>query len=435
MNDARTIITKIKKKEMPSKEELTWFSNGLAKNIVSDAQAAAFAMAVTLNGLDKEALVTFTSAMRDSGNILRWKTDKPILDKHSTGGVGDCVSLVLAPLLASADILVPMISGRGLGHTGGTLDKMEAIPGTRVNMDSAALTKVLDNAGCAIIGATENIAPADKRLYAIRDVTATIDCLELITASILSKKLAAGLQGLILDVKTGNGAFMKSSGDARILAQALVETANLAECKTLALITDMSEPLASSIGNSVEVNEVICVLVQAKEGRLKELCLKLGSELLVANGLMDSLADARRKLISLLESGAAAETFGKMISGMGGPNNFVEHWKRFLPEASVILEVKSDRRGYVNGWDSEALGMICVNLGGGRKVETDTIDPAVGISDIAPIGTYIQKGNPVAKIHAARIESAERAARQVLNSLLVTENIPTKRPLVMDKVI
>ena len=420
---------------MPSKEELTWFSNGLAKNIVSDAQAAAFAMAVTLNGLDKEALVTFTSAMRDSGNILRWKTDKPILDKHSTGGVGDCVSLVLAPLLASADILVPMISGRGLGHTGGTLDKMEAIPGTRVNMDSAALTKVLDNAGCAIIGATENIAPADKRLYAIRDVTATIDCLELITASILSKKLAAGLQGLILDVKTGNGAFMKSSRDARILAQALVETANLAECKTLALITDMSEPLASSIGNSVEVNEVICVLVQAKEGRLKELCLKLGSELLVANGLMDSLADARRKLISLLESGAAAETFGKMISGMGGPNNFVEHWKRFLPEASVILEVKSDRRGYVNGWDSEALGMICVNLGGGRKVETDTIDPAVGISDIAPIGTYLQKGKPVAKIHAARIESAERAARQVLNSLLVAENIPTKRPLVMDKVI
>ena len=435
MNDARTIITKIKKKEMPSKEELTWFSNGLAKNIVSDAQAAAFAMAVTLNGLDKEALVTFTSAMRDSGNILRWKTDKPILDKHSTGGVGDCVSLVLAPLLASADILVPMISGRGLGHTGGTLDKMEAIPGTRVNMDSAALTKVLDNAGCAIIGATENIAPADKRLYAIRDVTATIDCLELITASILSKKLAAGLQGLILDVKTGNGAFMKSSRDARILAQALVETANLAECKTLALITDMSEPLACSIGNSVEVNEVICVLVQAKEGRLKELSLKLGSELLVANGLMDSLADARRKLISLLESGAAAETFGKMISGMGGPNNFVEHWKRFLPEASVILEVKSDRRGYVNGWDSEALGMICVNLGGGRKVETDTIDPAVGISDIAPIGTYLQKGKPVAKIHAARIESAERAARQVLNSLLVAENIPTKRPLVMDKVI
>ena len=269
MNDARTIITKIKKKEMPSKEELTWFSNGLAKNIVSDAQAAAFAMAVTLNGLDKEALVTFTSAMRDSGNILRWKTDKPILDKHSTGGVGDCVSLILAPLLASAGIFVPMISGRGLGHTGGTLDKMEAIPGTRVNMDSTALTKVLDDAGCAIVSATENIAPADKRLYAIRDVTATIDCLELITASILSKKLAAGLQGLILDVKTGNGAFMKSAKDARMLAKALVETANLAECKTLALITDMSEPLASSIGNSVEVDEVICVLVQAKEGRLK----------------------------------------------------------------------------------------------------------------------------------------------------------------------
>lgn len=434
MTDARSIITKIKKKETPSKEELIWFSKSLADKSISDAQVAAFAMAVTLNGLEERALVALTSAMRDSGDTLKWKTDKPVLDKHSTGGVGDCASLIIAPLLAAAGICVPMISGRGLGHTGGTLDKLESIPGINVNMDSALLAKVVDKVGCAIVSATVNIAPADKRLYAIRDVTATIDCLELITASILSKKLAAGLEGLVLDVKSGNGAFMKSSEDARILGKALVETANLAGCKTLALITDMNEPLAPSIGNAVEVNDVMDVLVHSKEGRLKELCLKLGSELLVTNGVIASLTEAKAKLESLLESGDAAETFGKMIAAMGGPIDFVENWKFFLPEAPVILEVKAESSGYIAGWNSEALGLTCVNLGAGRKVETDTINPAVGISDISPIGTHLQRGKPILKIHAARIETAETAARQVFNALILSQNIPTERPLVLDKV-
>ena len=434
MTDARSIITKIKKKETPSKEELIWFSKSLADKSISDAQVAAFAMAVTLNGLEERALVALTSAMRDSGDTLKWKTDKPVLDKHSTGGVGDCASLIIAPLLAAAGICVPMISGRGLGHTGGTLDKLESIPGINVNMDSALLAKVVDKVGCAIVSATVNIAPADKRLYAIRDVTATIDCLELITASILSKKLAAGLEGLVLDVKSGNGAFMKSSEDARILGKALVETANLAGCKTLALITDMNEPLAPSIGNAVEVNDVMDVLVHSKEGRLKELCLKLGSELLVTNGVIASVTEAKAKLESLLESGDAAETFGKMIAAMGGPIDFVENWKFFLPEAPVILEVKAESSGYIAGWNSEALGLTCVNLGAGRKVETDTINPAVGISDISPIGTHLQRGKPILKIHAARIETAETAARQVFNALILSQNIPTERPLVLDKV-
>ncbi len=434
MTDARSIITKIKKKETPSKEELIWFSKSLADKSISDAQVAAFAMAVTLNGLEERALVALTSAMRDSGDTLKWKTDKPVLDKHSTGGVGDCASLIIAPLLAAAGICVPMISGRGLGHTGGTLDKLESIPGINVNMDSALLAKVVDKVGCAIVSATGNIAPADKRLYAIRDVTATIDCLELITASILSKKLAAGLEGLVLDVKFGNGAFMKSSEDARILGQALVETANLAGCKTLALITDMNEPLAPSIGNAVEVNDVMDVLVHSKDGRLKKLCLKLGSELLVTNGVIASVTEAKAKLESLLESGDAAETFGKMIAAMGGPIDFVENWKFFLPEAPVILEVKAESSGYIAGWNSEALGLTCVNLGAGRKVETDTINPAVGISDISPIGTHLQRGKPILKIHAARIETAETAARQVFNALILSQNIPTERPLVLDKV-
>ena len=434
MPDARSIITKIKENQSPSAEELCWFSKGLADHCVSDAQAAAFAMAVTLNGLDENGLVALTAAMRDSGDRLTWKTDKPILDKHSTGGVGDCVSLILAPLLAAADIYVPMISGRGLGHTGGTLDKMEAIPGTKVQLDESDLTRVLDRAGCAIIGATSNIAPADKRLYAIRDVSATIDCLELITASILSKKLAAGLDGLILDVKCGSGAFMKTQKDAYILAKALVNTANLAGCKTIALVSDMNEPLATSIGNAVEIQDVMEVLVNNKDGRLKELCLTLGAELLTANKLSSSVQDAHNQLLKLLENGAAAERFARMIAEMGGPLGFADKWQQYLPEAPVICEATAKKGGYLIGWNAELLGMISVNLGGGRKVETDKINHSVGLSDIAPIGTKLDSKVPIAKIHAARIDAAENAAQDVLDAMIISRDSPSERDLILEKI-
>ena len=435
MPDARSIITKIKENQTPTAEELHWFSKGLADHRVSDAQAAAFAMAVTLNGLDETGLVALTAAMRDSGDRLTWKTEKPILDKHSTGGVGDCVSLVLAPLLAAADIYVPMISGRGLGHTGGTLDKMEAIPGIKVQLDESDLTRVLDRAGCAIISATGNIAPADKRLYAIRDVSATIDCLELITASILSKKLAAGLDGLILDVKCGSGAFMKTQKDAQILAKALVNTANLAGCKTTALISDMNEPLATSIGNAVEIQDVMEVLVNNKDGRLKELCLTLGAELLTANKLTASVRDAHSQLLKLLENGTAADRFARMIAEMGGPLGFADNWQRYLPEAPVICEATSEKGGYVIGWNAELLGMISVNLGGGRKVETDTINHSVGLGDIAPIGTKIDRKKPIAKIHAARIDAADKAAQDVLNAVIISSDAPKENNLILEKII
>ncbi len=434
MPDARSIITKIKKNQTPSVEELSWFSTGLADHSVTDAQAAAFAMAVTLNGLNETGLVALTSAMRDSGDRLTWKTDKPVLDKHSTGGVGDCVSLILAPLLAAADIHVPMISGRGLGHTGGTLDKLEAIPGTNVQLDESDLTRVLDRVGCAIVSATGNIAPADKRLYAIRDVSATIDCLELITASILSKKLAAGLEGLILDVKCGGGAFMKTQKDAHILAKALVNTANLAGCKTTALISDMNEPLAPSIGNAVEVQDVMEVLTNNKEGRLKELCLTLGAELLAANKLSSGVRDAHGRLSGLLENGAAADRFARMIAEMGGPLGLADNWKRYLPEAPVVFEVTTEKEGYVTGWNAELLGMTSVNLGGGRKVETDTVNPAVGLSDIAPIGTKLDRKNPVAKIHATRMDSVEKAAKEVLKALVICSDAPKPTDLILEKI-
>ena len=432
--NARAIITKIKDGDTPSTEELNWFVKGLADHSVSDAQAAAFAMAVCLNGMDKRGLVSLTAAMRDSGNIAAWKTDKPILDKHSTGGVGDCVSMVLAPLLASADVCVPMISGRGLGHTGGTLDKLEAIPGLSVLLNTDEVQEVINKAGCAIVGATSDIAPADKRLYAIRDVTATVDCLELITASILSKKLAAGLDGLILDVKCGTGAFMKSLLEAKTLASALVKTANLAGCKTLALVSDMNEPLAPSSGNSVEIKDVMDVLVHAKTGRLKELSLRLGAELLKTNGLCATVEDGIKKLNKQLDKGHAAEAFAKMVSAMGGPVGFVDDYSRFLPEAPVILEVFAPKEGYISGWDSEALGLCTVNLGGGRRVETDKINPAVGLSDIAAIQTKIDKRKPIARIHAARIEAAQRATEQVLNAIKISKEPPQAKSLILDKI-
>ena len=327
-----------------------------------------------------------------------------------------------------------MISGRGLGHTGGTLDKLEAIPGLNVLLNKDELQKVIDNVGCAIVSATSNIVPADKRLYAIRDVTATVDCLELITASILSKKLAAGLDGLILDVKCGTGAFMKSVSEAKVLASALVKTANLTGCKTLALVSDMNEPLAPSSGNAVEIKDVMDVLVHAKPGRLKDLSLRLGAELMKTNGLCDTVEGGLVTLNKQLEKGHAVETFSKMVSAMGGPTGFVQDWSQYLPEAPVIVEVFARNEGYISGWDSEALGLCTVNLGGGRRVETDKINPAVGLSDIAAIGTRIDKSKPIARIHAARIEEADRATKQVLGAMKISDKLPLKGSLIIEKI-
>src|SRR6056297_2555194 len=284
--DARAIIATLRKGGTPDAESLSWFAQGLADGSVTDAQAGAFAMGVCLTGLGDSGRAAFTAAMRDSGKVLRWDLDAPVLDKHSTGGVGDCVSLVLAPALAACGAYVPMVSGRGLGHTGGTLDKLEAIPGLSTTLTEAQMRRVVETAGCAIVSATGQIAPADRRLYAIRDVTATVESVDLITASILSKKLAAGLESLILDVKCGSGAFMKTPDEARTLARALVDAANGAGCKTAALISDMNEPLAPALGNAVEV--AVCMEVMAGNRsvapRLYDLTVGLCAQLLMMQG-------------------------------------------------------------------------------------------------------------------------------------------------------
>ncbi len=428
--DARAINAALRKGEDPSPAELSWFAHGLADGRVSAAQAGAFAMGVCLRGLSETGRVALTLAMRDSGHVLDWDLDAPVVDKHSTGGVGDCVSLVLAPMLAACGVYNPMISGRGLGHTGGTLDKLEAIPGYSVTPDETRFREIVKDAGCAIVSASADIAPADKRLYAIRDVTGTVESLDLITASILSKKLAAGLQSLVLDVKVGSGAFMKTADEARALAQSLVSTANAAGCPTTALITDMSQPLVPSLGNALEVDLCMQVLTGKLAGPLLELSVDLGVELLKTAGIDDGEA----KLRASISSGEAAERFGKMVYALGGPLSFVDDWRRFLPEAPVIREVVAPQAGVVTAIDGEALGLAVVDLGGGRRVETDAIDPAVGLTEVVRLGEKIAKGQPIAVVHAAREEHADAAAQAVQGAMTFGNKAPKPEPLTIERV-
>lgn len=431
--DARSIIATLRQGQTPDAASLRWFAEGVADRSVSDAQVGAFAMAVCLRGLSDAGRADWTLAMRDSGQVLKWGDGPPVLDKHSTGGVGDCVSLILAPALAVCGARVPMISGRGLGHTGGTLDKLEAIPGFTTGLDESRLRKIVADTGVAIVSASANIAPADKRLYAIRDVTATVESLDLITASILSKKLAAGLQGLVLDVKTGSGAFMKTADDARALAQALVDTANAAGCPTCALITDMTQPLVPALGNALEVQEVMRVLCGQATGDVFDLSVALGGALLMQAGLAPDVSKGEDMLRSALTSGAAAERFGAMVYAQGGPHEFVETWARFLPEAPVIREVPAPKAGVVSAIDGEALGLCVVALGGGRQVESDVVNPAVGLSDVLRLGTKVTKGQPLARVHAAREGQADAAVRAV-QAALTLGGKPDLPPLIHERI-
>ena len=430
--DARAIIATLRKGGTPDADALAWFAQGLADGSVSDAQAGAFAMGVCLNGLTDTGRAALTAAMRDSGKVLRWDLDAPVLDKHSTGGVGDCVSLILAPALVACGVYVPMISGRGLGHTGGTLDKLESIPGFRTTLTEDQFRQVVSKVGCAIVSASADIAPADKRLYAIRDVTATVESLDLITASILSKKLAAGLDGLVLDVKLGSGAFMKGKEDARALAEALVETSNAAGCRTSAVISDMNQPLAPALGNGLEVACAMRVLTGQAAGALAELSAVLGGMALAGAGLAKDAEDGAEKIRAVLADGRAAERFGRMVGAMGGPVGFVDRWAWFLPEATVIREFKAERTGFVTAMDGEALGLTVVDLGGGRKVESDPIDYAVGLSDILPLGTKVTKGQPLGRVHASRMESATRAVRDVQAAITLGDNAPDVPALIRE---
>lgn len=417
--DARAIIAQIRRAGTPSDAELAWFTNGLATGDVTDAQAGAFAMAVCLNGLSDGGRVALTKGMRDSGTVMTWDLPGAVLDKHSTGGVGDPVSLILAPALAACGVFVPMVSGRGLGHTGGTLDKLDAIPGLSCDQSNAAFRKITRDVGCAIVSATGEIAPADKRLYAIRDVTATVESVDLICASILSKKLAAGLDGLVLDVKAGSGAFMKSVPEATALARALTETANGAGTATAAFITDMSQPLAPSLGNELEVAVCLDVLSgnRAAAPRLHDLTVALCGRVLALAGHAEG--EAEERVQAAIASGHAMDRFAAMVHAMGGPPDIAEDWHTHLPKAPVVGDIPAPTAGWITSIDGEALGQTVVHLGGGRKVETDRIDPRVGLSQVLPLGCKVAKGDPLATVHAATEADAQAAAKRVLSAITI----------------
>ncbi|MCV6595016.1 MAG: thymidine phosphorylase [Silicimonas sp.] len=431
--DARAIIETLRDGGEPTQAQLNWFAKGLASGAVSDAQAGAFAMAVCLRGLSEEARVALTLAMRDSGEVMSWDLGAPVVDKHSTGGIGDCVSLLLAPMLAAVGAPNPMISGRGLGHTGGTLDKLEAIPGVSTDVSERAFHAMIDRTGAAIVSASRKIAPADRKLYAVRDVTGTVESIDLITASILSKKLAAGLDALVLDVKCGSGAFMGSLEEAKALAEALVKTANGAGCATLALVTDMDQPLARSAGNALEIAEIMEALTTPANSRLVDLTLALGAELMVLSGRDTAREVAAVKLRDALQSGLAAEKFDAMIADLGGPEGFSESWRSRLPEANVMREIEAPKAGHIRALDGHAIGMAVVHLGGGRMREGDRIDPSVGFSDMLGLGAEVEKGAPIARLHAANGKAADAAERAFLKAVEIGE-APGKGALILDRV-
>ena len=435
MTDARSIIARVRDGGQPSVDDLRWFAMGLASGEVTDAQAGAFAMAVLLKGLSEEGRVALTRGMRDSGRVLEWDLPGPVVDKHSTGGIGDCTSLLLAPALACCGAYVPMISGRGLGHTGGTLDKLEAIPGFRTGLTEAALRKQMAEVKCAIVAASADLAPADRRLYAIRDVSATVESIDLITASILSKKLAAGLEALVLDVKCGSGAFMKTAEQAEALARSLVKTAQGAGCMTSALITDMSQPLATAAGNALEVIEVMETLTGTSvNAALWDVTVALGGEVLALAGLASDAQDGEGRIAQALESGAAAECFGRMVVAQGGPADFVERWPDRLPSAPVMMEVPALQDGFVARIDGEALGLAVVHLGGGRLREGDRVNPSVGLSDLAGIGEETGEGVPLAMVHAVTEDAGRAAVAAVQAAYGIVADLPEEPALIQKRI-
>ncbi len=405
--------------------EIAFFVEGLTAGRVTEGQVAAFAMAVFFNGMSRAETVALTRAMTESGHRLRWDDlDGPVVDKHSTGGVGDKVSLILAPILAACGAYVPMISGRGLGHTGGTLDKLDSIPRYDTAPDLDGLRRVVRQAGCAIIGQTSDLAPADRRLYAIRDVTATVETIPLLTSSILSKKLAAGLDALVIDVKAGSGAFLPTLEATRDLATTVVEVANGAGLRCSALLTDMDQCLGRTAGNALEVREAIEVLAgRGAEPRLRAVTLALAAEALVLSGLEREAAGARERAERALASGAAAERFARMVRALGGPGDLLERPAHHLATAPVRRPADLPTAGFVSTIDVRALGLAVVTLGGGRQRPTDPIDHAVGLTEVRGLGEAVGPDQPFAIVHA-RNEAAAAAAIAIVRAAVTVAPAP-----------
>ena len=432
------IIRKKRNGEALSTQEIQFFVQGITNNTIGEGQIAALAMAVYFKDMTMDERVALTCAMRDSGMVLTWdhlNLGGPIVDKHSTGGVGDVVSLMLGPMVAACGGFVPMISGRGLGHTGGTLDKLDAIPGYQTSVDNDRFLKVVKEAGVAIIGQTGDLAPADKRIYAVRDITATVESVAMITGSILSKKLASGLEALVMDVKVGSGAFMPTFEASEELAKSIVAVANGAGCRTSALLTDMNQVLASSAGNAVEVREAVRYLTgEYRNPRIHEVTRALCAEMLISAGLASDERDARTKLQAVLDNGKAAEIFGRMVTGLGGPADFMERYDVYLPKAAIVRPVFAANSGFVTAMDTRELGLAVVAMGGGRRAAGDKLDYAVGLTDFIRLGQSVDADKPIAMIHAQTEEQYAQAASMVQAAVRIGGERPEALPEVYRRI-
>ena len=418
-----------------SRNEIESLVHAYTLGDIPDYQVSAWLMAVVLRGMNRAETAALTDAMLHSGDVLDLSSlSAKKVDKHSTGGVGDKTSLVLAPLAAAAGVAVPMIGGRGLGHTGGTLDKLESIPGFNVNLPVSQFRRVLDTCGCAMIGQTAEIAPADRKLYALRDVTGTVESPYLICASIMSKKLAEGIDALVLDVKTGSGAFMKSDKDAAFLAELMVETGERMGKQMVALITDMDQPLGHMVGNALEVIEVIEVLRGGGPEDLRQLCIELAAWMLLLGGASASVSEGKQKSEELIASGKALEKFRHMVELQGGDPRSIDDMDR-LPKAQHTIEVVSAENGYVASWECESVGTACVILGGGRERKEDSVDPAVGIVLHKKVGDHVSTGESLATIHYNSAALAASARQRVQESCRITDSPPAERRPLIHRVI
>jgi len=415
-----------------SDEQIQFFVDGLADGSLPAEQVSSLAMAIFLNSMTFDEVAKLTLAMSSSGTVLDWsdmQLDGPVVDKHSTGGVGDKVSFLLAPIAAACGCHVPMISGRGLGHTGGTTDKAEAIPGYNTAPDFETFRKVVKEVGCAVIGQTADLAPADRRLYSIRDVTGTVESIPLITASILSKKIAAGLDALVMDVKVGSGAFMPTYEKSVALAESIIATAAKAGLKTTALLTDMNEVLGTTAGNALEIEEAAAFLRnERREARLDEVVIGLCAEMLLVTGIESNRDTAARRCEDAVTSGRAAEVFDRMCMALGGPDDFIENSAAHLPAAPITRPVYAD--GYLAGVDVRAVGNAIIELGGGRRQVGEQVDLSVGFSEVATIGTLLDKELPLAVIHAASEGAADRAETQLLAACEFSAQVPAGRAVI-----
>lgn len=420
------IIRHKRDKKVLTKSEIKEFIDGISTGAISNEQVAAMTMAMFLNGLNRQETIDLTLAMRDSGHVLSWHGfDKPIVDKHSSGGVGDKVSLMLAPILAACDVYVPMIAGRGLGHTGGTIDKLEAIPNYNTAADDTLFAKTVKNVGCAIIGQTDNLAPADKKIYAIRDVCGTVESIPLITASILSKKLAAGLQYLVMDLKCGNGAFMTDFESAAALAHCIVEVANGAGTKTSAVLTDMNQVLGKSAGNAVEVREALDYLQQKNiDSRLDVIIKKLCAQLLCQCGRCSDESEAVSLIEKVLQQGYALEKFAQMAAALGGPVDFVEKADTYLPQAAIKRPIFAEKAGFVKAMDTRAVGLAVIALKGGRTIPGEKLDLSTGFTNFVQIGDKIDAKTSLAVVHCQNESQYEAARRNILKAVEISDASP-----------